>query len=162
MCTHQLRDRDIPKFLPGVLTATRRHPEAALGCTEVTHKYRHALTHMRTHTLHSPLLYLVLCVRQSHHMGDKMTYMKSIAQIVQKDGGGARGAMGVFGRGLAGRAAASGMQVIRLLARYMFVYAAATCQTIQAACANRVDVYDCGRFGTGSKHQSRLFSETSG
>lgn len=49
--------------------------------------------------------------RQSHDKPDGLSYRQSIAQIIKKDGGGARGALGVFGRGLGGRVAASALQV---------------------------------------------------
>eukprot|EP00752_Nemacystus_decipiens_P005781 g5230.t1 len=48
--------------------------------------------------------------RQSHDKPDGLSYRKSIIQIIKKDGGGARGALGVFGRGLGGRVAASALQ----------------------------------------------------
>lgn len=49
--------------------------------------------------------------RQSHDKPDGLSYRQSIMQIIKKDGGGARGAFGVFGRGLGGRVAASALQV---------------------------------------------------
>ncbi|CAN0415930.1 unnamed protein product [Laminaria digitata] len=49
--------------------------------------------------------------RQSHDRPDGLTYKQSIKQIIKKDGGGVRGAFGVFGRGLGGRVAASALQV---------------------------------------------------
>ena len=49
--------------------------------------------------------------RQSHDRPDGLTYRQSIKNIIKKDGGGARGAFGVFGRGLCGRVAASALQV---------------------------------------------------
>lgn len=49
--------------------------------------------------------------RQSHDHPDGLTYRQSIKAIIKKDGGGARGALGVFGRGLGGRVAASALQV---------------------------------------------------
>eukprot|EP00904_Undaria_pinnatifida_P008552 jgi/Undpi1/4827/HiC_scaffold_19.g08180.m1 len=48
--------------------------------------------------------------RQSHDRPDGLTYRQSIKNIIKKDGGGARGAFGVFGRGLCGRVAASALQ----------------------------------------------------
>ncbi|CAN0213450.1 unnamed protein product [Ectocarpus sp. 8 AP-2014] len=48
--------------------------------------------------------------RQSHDRPDGLSYAKSIKQIIKKDGGGTRGVLGVFGRGLGGRVAASALQ----------------------------------------------------
>jgi len=49
--------------------------------------------------------------RQSHDHPDGLSYRQSIKAIIKKDGGGTRGALGVFGRGLGGRVAASALQV---------------------------------------------------
>lgn len=49
--------------------------------------------------------------RQSHDQPGGLTYMHSIRKIIKKDGGGVRGVLGVLGRGLGGRVAASALQV---------------------------------------------------
>lgn len=51
------------------------------------------------------------CNRQSHDEPGGLTYMHSIKNIIKKDGGGVRGVLGVLGRGLGGRVAASALQV---------------------------------------------------
>lgn len=56
--------------------------------------------------------------RQSHDKPDGLSYRQSIEQIIKKDGGGARGALGVFGRGLGGRVAASALQVKAVKGRH--------------------------------------------
>lgn len=59
--------------------------------------------------------------RQAHQKPEALSYQQSVAQIINKDGGGTRGAMGVFGRGLGGRIAASGVQVsLSNLAKSLF------------------------------------------
>ncbi|CAM9959742.1 unnamed protein product [Pylaiella littoralis] len=49
--------------------------------------------------------------RQSHDHPEGLSYRQSIKQIIKKDGGGVRGTLGVFVRGLGGRVAASALQV---------------------------------------------------
>ena len=65
----------------------------------------------------SVLFFFRFLDRQSHDRPDGVSYVQSIKQIVTKDGGGARGAMGVLGRGLGGRMAGSALQVKRLCRR---------------------------------------------
>ncbi|CAM9463625.1 unnamed protein product [Scytosiphon promiscuus] len=48
--------------------------------------------------------------RQSHDHPNGLSYAQSVRHIIKKDGGGARGVLGIFGRGLGGRVAASALQ----------------------------------------------------
>lgn len=87
-----------------------------LGETK-THPTPHLLLPCLVCFLAAFLLFHILTTRgrrrQSHDRPDGLSYRTSIMQIIKKDGGGARGALGVFGRGLGGRVAASALQVKR-------------------------------------------------